>query len=75
MIYVILYSMLVEPFGTANGLFYSASLNKGEAEKLYSQVMLTEECFKKSLWVIDSKGVRTELESEHYHDELTGRNK
>ena len=75
MIYVILYSSTVEPFGTATGLFYSASLNKGEAEKLYSQVILTEECFEKSLWAIDSKGVRTELESEHYNDELIGRNK
>lgn len=75
MIYIILYSMLVDPFGCASDVFYSASLNKREAEKLYRQLLLTEQYYEKALWEIDSKGVRTKLESETYYDEHLGRNK
>ena len=68
MIYVILYSSMVEPFGTATGLFYSASLNKGEAEKLYSELILTKRYYEKSLWQIDSKGVRTKLKNDIFDE-------
>ena len=76
MIYIVLYSMLVGDQSYAvNDLFNSASLTKDEAEKLYSQLILTNTCFAKSLWQIDSKGVRKKLEYETYYDEMTGRNK
>ena len=65
MIYVILYSMRVRSL-TISGLFYSASINKVEAEKLYSQMILTEEYYKKSLWSIDSNGVRMKLDETLY---------
>lgn len=47
-------------------VFYSASLSQKEAEKLYSQLLLTEEYFEKILWSIDSKGVRTKIKEEKY---------
>lgn len=75
MIYVILYSMLVRPTGSVSDVFYSASLDKREAEKLYSLLLLTKQCYEKTLWQIDSKGIRTKIESETYYDEHLGRNK
>lgn len=68
MIYVILYSMCVGAHGSASDVFHSASLNQKEAEKLYSDLILSKRYYEKSLWQIDSKGVRTKLKNDIFDE-------
>ncbi len=61
MIYVILYSM-----GNVRDLFHTATLNRNEAEKMYAELMVTEYYPEKSLWSIDSHGIRTLIRKRVY---------
>lgn len=72
MIYVITFhekfSDDIPPVGE---FFYMATENEKEAESLYSQLLLSKVCCVKTLWQINSKGVRVKLQSEDIYERST----
>ena len=71
MIYVLTYAMLMPgtELGYISDLYEDAFLEAGKAERAFQNLKLTQEYFRKELWVKDSTGKRRLLKEERYKGE------
>lgn len=68
MIYVITYAKIVpgDPEGHISGLFENAFTDIIRAEKSFNELDLTQEYFRKELWVIEPGGKRKLLKEKRF---------
>ena len=66
MIYLILYAIKLPGGKTLGGFYYAWAHSLSEADKIFSQIFLTSECFRKEIWSDDGKGYRRLVKSEEY---------
>lgn len=71
MIYIILYAIIdpAHPGQKIGGLYHGWAHDLGDAQKTYSDLVLTPDCCRKEIWQDNGKGYRRLIMQEEYKGE------